>query len=107
VRERLVQKAKVKELIEYNEFIKGNYGVARGQGAPWKIGDVLDEINQSELNARRPLISAICVLKQSRMPSSGFWQMNCIPKHIRNGNYTQQRKFWESTRDQVFSFPYP
>ena len=107
VRERLIEKARDGELIEYNEFIMGNYGVARGQGVPWKIGDVFDEINENELRERRPLLSAICVLKETGMPSSGFWEMECIPEYIRNGTYAQRRKFWESARDEVFNFPYP
>ena len=107
VRERLIEKARAGELIEYNEFIKGNYGVARGQGAPWKIGDVFDEINEKEIREGRPLLSAICVLITTGMPSYGFWEMECIPESIRNGTYTQRRKFWESARDEVFNFPYP
>ena len=107
IRERLIEKAKTGELIEYGEFINGDYGVARGQGAPWQIGTVLGEICENEHREGRPLLSAICVLRATRMPSSGFWELEFIPKSIRNGTYTQQRHFWESTRDQVFNFPYP
>jgi len=106
IRERLIEKAKAGELIEYGEFIYGGYGVARGQGAPWKIGDVLGEISENEYRAGRPLLSAICVLRASGMPSSGFWELNCIPQSIRNGTYAQQRAFWEAERHRVFNFPY-
>ena len=104
VRNRLIEKAKARELIEYGEFINGDYGVARGQGAPWQIGTVLGEICENEHREKRPLLSAICVLKLPGMPSSGFWDMKFIPGSVRNGTKAQRRKFWEITRDEVFDY---
>jgi hypothetical protein len=106
VRERLIEAARSGELVYYGEFIRGDYGVARGQGSRWKIGDVLDEINHREAAENRPLLSAICVLEYTGMPSVGFWEMDLIPPGIRGGSWAQQRQFWESARDDVFNHPY-
>lgn len=104
IRDRLIEKAKARELIEYGEFLYGGYGVARGQGAPWQIGTVLGDICEYEHSQRRPLLSAICVLRATRMPSSGFWELEFIPESIRNGTKAQRREFWESARDEVFDY---
>ncbi|MCK4369315.1 MAG: hypothetical protein KAV68_06650 [Dehalococcoidales bacterium] len=106
IREKLIEKAKVRELIEYGYFINGDYGVARGQGAPWQIGTVLGEICASEYREGRPLLSAICVLATTRMPSSGFWDWDVefIPEFVRNGTEAQRREFWEPVRDEVFDY---
>jgi len=104
IRQKLIEKARAGELINYGEFIYGGYRVARGQGKPWQIGTVLAEICEYEHNNRRPLLSTICVLKQTGMPSVGFWDLEFIPDSIRNGTQVQQRRFWEPKRDAVFGY---
>jgi hypothetical protein len=100
VRQRLIKAAKNGELVNYGEFIYNpTYCVARGQSQPHKIGNVLGEICETERSAGRPLLCAICVLKGSGMPSSGFWRFL--------GTKQPDRKKWENERDRVFNYPYP
>jgi hypothetical protein len=96
IREKLIEYAKVSKLIEYNYFIYGGYGVARGVGKPWKIGDVLGDICQYERENGRPLLGAICVLKATRMPSIGFWGFLGLNR--------PDRAKWEIERDKVFNY---
>ena len=96
IRKKLIEQAKAGEVIEYNHFIYGGYGVARGDGQPWKIGNVLGDICRYEKENGRPLLGAICVLKATGMPSIGFWGFF-------NTNYEDPVK-WEKERDRVFRY---
>ena len=103
IRQKLIEQAKARELINYGKFIYGGYRVARGQGKPWQIGTVLGKICEYEHGEGRPLLSAICVLITG-MPSVGFWDLEFIPDSIRNGTETQRREFWKVERDKVFDY---
>ena len=102
IRERLIEKAKARELIEYGEFINGHYGVARGQGAPWQIGTVLGEICKNERSQGRPLLCAICVLKSTGMPSKGFWKGPTYEQARKRG--VSKQDFWESEVNEVYDY---
>jgi hypothetical protein len=104
IRQRLIKAAKNRKRICYGEFINNQfYCVARGQGQPHKIGNVLGEICDAELAAtpKRPLLSAICVLKSNGMPSSGFWGYLGLSD---NATDEEKRQKWEPERDRVFSY---
>jgi len=104
IRQKLIEMAKDRKLINYGYFIRGGYGVGRGQGNPGQIGTVLGDICEYENSMGHPLLSAICVLKSTGMPSSGFWDLQFIPQSIRNGSAEQKRRFWEAERDKVFNY---
>lgn len=108
VRAALIEKAKDRELVNYGYFINNPcYGVVRGEGKPWMIGNVLYEICKHESQHRRPLLSAICVLKLNgklTMPSSGFWEMDLMSDKVKRGTLSERRKYWENMRDSVFDF---
>jgi hypothetical protein len=95
IRDKLIEQAKAGELIEYSYFIYGGYGVARGDGQPWKIGSVLGDICRFERENGRPLLGCICVLKATGMPSVGFWG-------FLGGTYSQAK--WMVERDKVFKY---
>ncbi len=102
VRQRLIKAAKARKLVCYGEFINNPvYCVARGQSQPHKVGNVLGEICETERAANRPLLSAICVLKKSGMPSSGFWGF-LDPSSSATKRELQTR--WERERDRVFTY---
>ncbi len=102
VREELIRRAKARELIYYSEFLEGDYGVARGDGAYWKIGYVLTQINNEEHAKGRPLLSSVCVLKSTGMPESTYWKVNKIPAHIKSGTKAQKKAFWREQLEEVF-----
>ena len=102
--QKLIEKAKAGKLINYGDFIYGGCGVARGQGKPWQIGTVLGDICEYEHSNGRPLLSAICVLRETGMPSVGFWDLEFIPDSIRNGTEVERREFWKARRDEVFNY---
>ncbi len=102
IRQRLIKAAKNRELVYYGEFINNPiYCVVRGQGQPHKIGDVLGEICETERAAGKPLLSAICVLKITGMPSSGFRRF-LDPSGSATERELQTR--WERERDRVFTY---
>ena len=75
VYELLVQRARAGEFVHYGELAK-MLGIDMDNphfGA--LVGKVLDRINEDEAAARRPMISAIVVSKDTMLPGTGFFKL--------------------------------
>lgn len=76
VRERLIEVARLKTTVFYEE-IAGIAGLSlandyeRGQVLP----DLLGAISREEDRNRRPMLSAVVVLKDEGIPGKGFFQL--------------------------------
>ncbi len=64
-----------------------------------KVGEMLEEISKAELEAGRPLLSALCVNTAGR-PSGGFYGLGQRAGRVRPGE--SEEAFWEREKKQVY-----
>ena len=89
----LIEVAKGKregKFITYQQLMDEMGGPGRGY-----IGEVLEEICQSEHQEGRPLLSAVVVGSKERHPGKAFWELEFVPESVRNGTKEVKKKFWE------------
>lgn len=89
VRKRLVEVARYRGLIQYEDLMT-EFGLARGT----QIANVLTEICEYERNNGRPFLSAVVVSKAKLEPSTGFWSVPGVSRNIP----------WENYRNEVHNF---
>jgi len=93
-----VAKGKRKDkLIPYKQLMDEMGGPGRGF-----IGEVLEEICQSEHHEGRPLLSALVVHENNGHPGDGFWETPVVPKDVRNGTKEVKKNFWEEQCREVW-----
>ena len=92
----LIEVARERELITYNELGEKMGGPGRGY-----IGEILKQVCLKEHRNNRPLLSALVVHKNDRLPGNGFFRLSVMPETIRNGS-REKRKFWENERKNIY-----
>lgn len=100
--EKLKEVARRKELVTYRELAdvvgldwNKDYGRCR------QIFPVLGAVSTSEVQQRRPMLSAIAVRQDIRMPGSGFFTLaRDLGRYLGGDDYS----FWVVERDAVWNF---
>ncbi len=82
IRQRLIQAARVGEVVFYQDL-----GVGRGK----VLGQILSDVSEYEHDKGRPLLSAIAVSKVKGMPNEGFWNIAPVPYALPN---KQRPVYW-------------
>ncbi|MBA7702986.1 hypothetical protein ES703_111766 [subsurface metagenome] len=80
---------------------KGLMGEMGGPGRGY-IGEVLEAICQAEHREKRPLLSALVVHSNDRLPGDAFWKLSVVPPHIRTGSKEEKKKFWKNECDKLY-----
>ncbi len=99
--DKLKEVAQQKQLITYKELASvvgldwnKNYGKCR------QIPSILRDICTSEVEQGHPMLAAVVVRKDTRMPGSGFFALApCLGRCQSEANYS----FWIPERDAVWS----
>jgi len=86
----LVQVAKGRTFITYIE-LQSKMG---GPGME-DMGEVLEEVSNSECENGRPLLSALVVHKTDRLLGNGFWELRVLPPSLKNAPMEEKKKRWE------------
>ncbi len=99
--EKLKDVARRKQLITYKELAatvgldwNKNYGKCR------QIFPVLGAVSTSEVEQGHPMLSAIAVRQNKRIPGSGFFVLACDLGRYQKGN---DYSFWITERDAVWN----
>jgi hypothetical protein len=104
VRAALIEAARDRRLLTYPDVaaIMGlTYG---GSAMGTKVGAMGDAINRFEHDAGRPMLSALIVKTQSRVPGEGFYRSAlALGRTTAFGDAMSDREFWESERDAVYN----
>ncbi len=85
----LVSVAKARTFITYDE-LKGRMG---GPGRGY-IGEVLEEVSDSEYEKGRPLLSALVVHTVDLLPGNGFWELRVLPPPLKNASMKDKIYRW-------------
>ena len=83
--------------ISYKELMEEMGGPGRCY-----IGEVLEEVCLREHQEGRPLLSAIVVHSNDRLPGDAFWKLSVVPANIRSGTGKVKKKFWEEECKKVW-----
>ena len=93
VRDKLIEIARSRGLISYSEI-----GVVAGAHARSStLANILNEINEEERAAKRPLLSAVVVRKNTRKAGPGFYQSAAA-----HGHTNPDAAFWEEELEAVY-----
>ena len=97
---RLVHAARYGVLLNYQD-VAALIGVSsRGKAMANEIGHVCREISEDEVNAGRPMLSALVVGKKG-MPTKEFF---CCAKNLgRFPVHLDEKEFWEKERNAVYA----
>lgn len=96
----LVRVAKNGTFITYKEeLMKEMRGPGRGH-----IGEVLEEVSNSEYENGRPLLSALVVHKTDRLPGNGFWELRVLPPSLKNAPMEEKKKRWEEEYKKAWEY---
>lgn len=98
-RNKLIEIARNRKTITYNELMEEIGGPGRGY-----IGQVLKEVCQREHQEGHPLLSALVVSFKDKHPGDGYWKAPLVLKSIGNSSKEQQLDFWEKKRQQVYQY---
>ncbi len=83
--------------ITYKDLMDEMGGPGRGY-----IGEVLEAICQAEHREKRPLLSALVVHSNDRLPGDVFWKLSVVPPHVRNGSKEEKINFWKNECDKLY-----
>ena len=75
VYDRLVQAARAREFVHYDELAKMLGVDMTNEHWAVQVGKVLDPVNEAEVAAGRPMLSAIEVSKDTMLPGKGFFML--------------------------------
>ena len=75
VHDRLVRAARAREFVHYDELAKLLGVDMSNEHWAVQVGKVLDPINEAEVAAGRPMLSAIVVSKDTMLPGRGFFTL--------------------------------
>ena len=92
LRQRLIQVARRKATITYGEL---------DPDAPRSLGTRLDPISNVEAAEGRPLLTAVAVNKDLRMPGAGFFTM---AKDVGRFDGNDQDAFWRRELQAVWDY---
>lgn len=97
----LIQIARKKETITYGEIAEMMPNIPkRGNYMSREVGQLSGEISQYEHLRGRPLLSAVVVRGDKKMPGEGFFDMGRELGMLQEG--TDERSFWERELDEVY-----
>ena len=92
IREKLIKVAKGKKTIYYSEL---------GINRRW-VGEIVGDISIYEREQGRPLLSAVVVRKDTKMPGEGFWGLTYETQSAKTG--VDRRNFWKSELNKVYNY---
>jgi hypothetical protein len=98
---RLLNAAREKESVSYEEIgqimdLEAHLGMAK------EIGQLLGEINEDEHNNGRPMLSAVAVELNTRMPGEGFFQFAKELSKFDGETDEDKREFWRDEIQRVY-----
>ena len=93
----LIEVAKKKTLITYNDLMTR----LRGPGRAY-IGEIVGEISILESQQKHPLLSAVIVRKDTKIPGEGFWGLTYKTQSAKTG--VGRRNFWVSELNKVYDY---
>ena len=108
VRPILIEVAQQRKLIYYGDLMYRLGGPGRGY-----IGAVLDEISETELQAKRPKLSALVIRKDTKKVSGGFFVFKDTPNAIKRTTPEQRQnphlsaadeQYWRSYLQKVYDY---
>jgi hypothetical protein len=77
-------------IITYTELMDEMGGPGRGY-----IGELLEEVSDTEYENSRPLLSAVVVHKIGELPGNGFWELRVLPPSLRNASREEKIDRWK------------
>lgn len=98
---KLLNAARKKESVAYEEIAK-IMGLEAHAGMAQKIGQLLGEINAEEHNNGRPMLSAVAVKPETRMPGEGFFQFAKELRKFDGETDEDKREFWRDEIQRVY-----
>ncbi len=98
-RDKIIEIAKKGDTITYKELMEKMGGPGRGY-----IGEVLEEICQREHEEGRPLLSALVVHSNDRLPGDAFWKLSLAPQHVTNGAREDKINFWRNEQRKIYEY---
>ncbi len=97
VRPILIEVAKKRTVTTYSELMERLDGPGRAY-----IGEVVGEVSIIESREERPLLSAVVVRKDTKMPGEGFWGLTYETQSAKSE--VDRRNFWESELNKVYDY---
>lgn len=102
IRDRLVAAAKRRDLVYYADLAELLGREMRGRNWAAPIYHALDRINDDEDNAGRPMLSAVVVAKDTKLPGPGFFALGQRLGKTRPGE--DEEAFAKRARAEVYAF---
>ena len=97
VRERLIEVAKHKGTISYSDVAR----IADLHVRDPTLFRILDDISTHEHKAGRPLLTAVVIRQDKRMPGDGFFKLARRLGLHRVG--ADDKEYWQRQRDRVYA----
>ena len=98
---KLIKAARDKQPITYGEEIAKIMGLPpSGDHMARETGEILGEISEYEHLHGRPLLSAVVVGKDTRIPGKGFFTLARELGKLQEG--MDERSFWERELEEVY-----
>jgi hypothetical protein len=101
LKERLIAVALMRSTVLYSELAEVAGLRADGPDFGYLIGEMLDAINWYEHQNDRPLLSAVAIAKERRMPGPGFFD-NARTIGVYTGN--DDTEFWIGELNHVHNY---
>jgi hypothetical protein len=86
-------------------------GVARLTGLPQRgaamggqVGHLVGEISEDEVNAGRPMLSAVVVEKNTGLPGLGFFKLATDLKQFSGKTHNQRKSFLAKEKRKLYDF---
>lgn len=96
----LITAAKYKGTVTYQEIAKLIGFPLVGNHMGTEIGHILGEISDDEVNAGRPMLSAVVINAQG-MPGPGFFDLARLLKKLNDDSKQSEKEFWEKELAEV------
>lgn len=98
---RLIDAARKIEAVSY-ERIAEIMGLEPGLYMVQEIGHLLGEINEDEHNNGRPMLSAVAVNPDIKMPGEGFFKLANKLQKFHGTTVEDKRTFWREEIQKVY-----
>jgi hypothetical protein len=95
----LITAARYRGMVTYQEVAKLIGLPLQGNLMGSRIGQLLGEISQGEVEKGRPMLSAIVINTQGT-PGPGFFELAKDLGKIKDGD--DQKKFWQTERQSIY-----
>ena len=69
IREKLIKAASEGKKIYYSDLVEGNASLVRS------LGVILEKITRYDIENKQPILASIVVLKETGLPSEGFFEL--------------------------------